>query len=114
MHVRIAQLEDRDDLQDVFDVHAVRTPCTLWIAGGPRGVDHRSAEGSRLRFVRLLLGRCGHQPLIGEPALRCASAQGDEAAISCNLVARCIYCIDVLRADDHDACAGVVKYVSDL
>ena len=57
VHVGTVEAEDRDDLEDVFDVDAVRPPRTFGMAGRPGGVDHRRAEPARtIRLERAFRG----------------------------------------------------------
>src|SRR5258706_15341229 len=55
VHIRLVEPEDRDDLKHVFDVHAVRAPCALWMASRAGGIDHRRTEPARtLRLDRVI------------------------------------------------------------
>ncbi len=103
MHVRVAELEDRYDLEDVFDVYTIGAPRPLRMSRRARRVDHRSAKGSDHRLAWLLVGRPPHQLLVSKPARRRPPAQRDEASIAQNFTPCCVDGAHVLGPCHHDS-----------
>src|SRR5207302_9015671 len=76
MDVGVGQLEDLDDLEDVFDVHALRTEGSLWVTRRTRGVDHGRAHRTRW-VLRLRVARGVNELLVRQPSGRWTDAEGD-------------------------------------
>jgi len=81
VNVGLAELEDRDDLQDVRDVNAMRPPRAL---GFPVVLTCRSIRRTK-RFADRweVFSSLGHQVGVTQPAGRHSGGSGDEGHAAC-------------------------------
>ena len=110
--VRLGELEDRYDLQDVGDVDSVRPPRALGIPGRPRRVDHRRAQSFSDR--REAFRRVTHQVAVGEPAIGHRVIHRDEGHVPVYVGHRLGHRLDMVGSRNRDFRARIVEHVSDL
>src|SRR5207237_9844647 len=87
MDVGVGQLEDLDDLEDVFDVHALRTEGSLWVTRRTRGVDHGRAHPTRL-VLRLRVVRGVNELFVRQRSGRWIGDVGDVGDVDGQLCVR--------------------------